>query len=180
MQPRHLTTKNGLPLTIRRAVPSDAPAIIAHVEKVSGESDNLTFGPGEFGITLEQETETLARAAEGDAQLFVVAVIGDQVIGMLNFAAASSRPRRRHIAEFGMGVEAAYWGQGIGGALLDAAIAWARAGGRLTKINLRVRTDNARAIALYVSRGFVMEGTLSRDLRVNGVYFDNHCMGLAL
>jgi RimJ/RimL family protein N-acetyltransferase len=179
MLPRQTTTKHGLPLTIRRGEPSDAAAILAHVEKVSGETENLTFGPGEFDFTEEQEVEMLTRASQGDAHLVLVALIQDKVIGLLNLS-APSRPRRQHVGEFGMDVEAEYWSQGVGGALLDAALTWARAGSRLTKINLRVRVDNTRAIALYASRGFAMEGTLSRDMRVNGVYVDHHCMGLAL
>lgn len=56
---------------------------------------------------------------------------------------------------------------------------WARAS-QVTKINLRVRTDNQRGLALYLSRGFLIEGTLSRQMLIRGEYFDNHCMGLQL
>ena len=41
----------GEELIIRRARPADAAQIIAYVEQVSGETDHLTFGRSEFGVT---------------------------------------------------------------------------------------------------------------------------------
>jgi RimJ/RimL family protein N-acetyltransferase len=64
--------------------------------------------------------------------------------------------------------------------MLDALIEWARGTGIVTKINLRVRTDNRRAIRLYESKEFEIEGTIRRDIRVDGAYFDHHVMGLIL
>jgi ribosomal protein S18 acetylase RimI-like enzyme len=48
-------------------------------------------------------------------------------------------------------------GRGGGRALLDAVIEHARTGGA-HKLELEVWTDNGRAIALYVSAGFEVEG----------------------
>jgi len=79
-----------------------------------------------------------------------------------------------------MTVRKRYWGLGIGSLLLDALIEWAREGGVIKKINLRVRADNGRAIALYQSKGFVNEGTIRKEIFLNGTYFDNHLMGLEL
>ena len=97
----------------------------------------------------------------------------------LNFA-AGKRPRTQHTGEFGMSVRRDDWGLGIGSRLLDALINWARSSGIVTKINLRVRTDNERAMALYRAKGFILEGTISRDLCVNGRYYDHDWMGLEL
>lgn len=73
------------------------------------------------------------------------------------------------VGEFGMSVREESSGRGIGGLLLDALIDWGRRSAIVTKINLRVRTDNERAIHLYESRGFGCEGTISRDFVVEGV-----------
>ena len=63
---------------------------------------------------------------------------------------------------------------------MDTLIGWARAVGSIRKIALRVRTDNARGIALYREKGFVVEGTLRREICVDGAYFDLLYMGLLL
>jgi RimJ/RimL family protein N-acetyltransferase len=65
-------------------------------------------------------------------------------------------------------------------ALLEAMLAWAHAGGVVRKVNLRVRADNVRAIALYERLGFVREGRLTRDLLVDGEFHDTLLMGLAI
>ena len=46
--------KSGEELVIREAAPEDAATLLDFVDQVSRESDYLTFGPGEFGITLER------------------------------------------------------------------------------------------------------------------------------
>lgn len=50
----------------------------------------------------------------------------------------------------------------------------------LTRIELRVRHDNARAISLYEEIGFRLEGTLRGAFIVDGVEHDDQIMGLRL
>lgn len=56
--------------------------------------------------------------------------------------------------ELGMIVDAAHRGRGIGRALLEHAVAWARANGKQA-LTLRVFPDNERARELYLRSGFV-------------------------
>jgi RimJ/RimL family protein N-acetyltransferase len=100
-------------------------------------------------------------------------------MAVLTFS-AGDRPRNRHGGEFGLSVRRSAWGRTIGSLMIDTLIAWAQSSGVITKINLRVRTDHARAIALYKHKGFAIEGTLTRAVRINGQYFDQFWMGLEL
>jgi putative acetyltransferase len=70
-------------------------------------------------------------------------------------------------------------GEGIGAALLDEAIRWARGAG-VEKIVLSVYPSNTAAISLYRRFGFVDEGRLSRQSRRSGGYLDEILMGLWL
>ena len=79
-----------------------------------------------------------------------------------------------------MSVRKQYWGLGIGSLMLDTLIAWAQDTQIVKKINLRVRTDNQRAIRLYERKGFVIEGTSRKEILLDGSYFDHHWMGLEL
>ena len=67
---------------------------------------------------------------------------------------------------------------GLGRRLLEVLIDWARRGGIVRKINLLVRTDNDRAIALYESLGFTVEGRKRRDMLMDGDFHDAFFMGL--
>ena len=79
-----------------------------------------------------------------------------------------------------MSVRKSYWGLGIGSFMLDVLIEWAKGTEIVKKINLRVRTDNQGSISLYERKGFVIEGTIRKDIFVDGKYFDHHWMGLEL
>lgn len=51
-------------INIRKAVSSDAAALIGYLETIGGESDFLTFGQGEFGRSIEEEEKFIENAQE--------------------------------------------------------------------------------------------------------------------
>lgn len=118
MEARSHELKNGCVLLIREAAPEDARAVLCYIEAVSGESDFLTFGPGEFELTETQEEDYLRKCREADNQLYLVGLIDDQLVSALSFS-AGRRPRIRHSGEFGLSVRKSYWGLGIGAFMLD-------------------------------------------------------------
>ncbi len=178
VHPRRYGLIDGDEVLIREATGQDAVQLLEFAEIVCAETDFLSFGPGELGISQSEEVEILDRFHESENQIYLVAILDSRIVGSLHFS-ASSRPRLRHCGEIGMSVLKSYWGRGIGSLLLDELLVWAREN-RITKINLRVRTDNERAIKLYERQGFVREGTIAREFCVQGKYFDHHWMGLEL
>lgn len=179
MGPRKHKLKNGRALLIREAGAEDARAVLDYVEDISGESNFLSFGPGEFELTEAEEAAALREYRDSDNRLYIIGLVDGIIVATLSFS-AGRRPRVRHSGEFGMSVRKRYWGLGIGSAMLDALIDWARGTGIVRKINLRVRTDNRRAIALYRRKGFVVEGRIRREIFLDGEYFDHYWMGLEL
>jgi len=163
-------------LNLREATGDDAAAMLAYVGQVAGESDNLTFGPGDFSYTLDEERSILEASRSATNRLFQLALRDGEIIGVLVFN-AGDRPRLRHVGEFGLSVLKRHWGTGIGGALLDGLIGWAEQGDVVRKINLTVRRDNSAARALYRSRGFVEEGVTTRGMCIDGVFHDLIWMG---
>jgi len=87
------------------------------------------------------------------------------------------RPRSYHVASLGISVHDAYQGQGIGkalmAALIDAADRWLN----ILRIELEVYPDNERAIKLYESFGFVVEGRKRMSAFRDGQYVDTLVMG---
>jgi RimJ/RimL family protein N-acetyltransferase len=179
MEPRTHVLKDGRVLLIRAAAVEDARALLDFSDGVSGESDFLSFGPGEFELTEPQEQEFIRGCLAADNQLFLMGVMDGEVVAVLVFT-GGRRKRIRHCGEFGVSVRKTHWGLGIGSFMLDALIEWARGAGVITKINLRVRTDNERAIQLYERKGFVVEGTLRREMLLDGTYHDHYWMGFLL
>jgi RimJ/RimL family protein N-acetyltransferase len=150
-----------------------------YIDKISYESDNLTFGPGEFGINIEQEEEFIDNISRQNNALFIIAEHDGKIVGNLNFS-SRKRPRIIHTGEFGISILKDYWGEGLGTELISYLIDWSKNSGIIKKINLRVRTDNIPAIHLYKKLGFKVEGTISRDLRINDKFYDTFHMGLEI
>ncbi|MGB3713206.1 MAG: GNAT family protein [Candidatus Promineifilaceae bacterium] len=176
-EPTKHRIQNGRLLEIREAKVQDAEAILEYVERISGESEYLTFGPGEFELSVIEEENYLRNCHQSDNQVYIIGLVGDVIVGSLNFA-AGRRSRVRHSGEFGMSVRKEYWGLGIGSWMLDALIQWAVDGRVVKKINLRVRTDNHQAIHLYERKGFLKEGTIRKEIFLDGRYLDHYWMGL--
>jgi RimJ/RimL family protein N-acetyltransferase len=84
------------------------------------------------------------------------------------------------LAELGMMVDSEWRGRGVGSALMEACIAWARQHGA-HKLVLEVWPHNATATALYRKYGFEQEGRFRRHYRRrNGELWDAVRMGLVL
>ena len=99
-----------------------------------------------------------------------VALDGEQLVGWCDVV-PKTHESLRHSGVLGMGVAATHRSQGIGSRLMDTTLEAASANG-LSRIELTVRADNQPAIALYARKGFKLEGTLRRYLRVDGEWFD--------
>ena len=63
---------------------------------------------------------------------------------------------------------------------MEAALRWARAGGILKRIELKVYARNTAAIHLYQKYGFEIEGTRRRAIFQGGQYLDDLIMSLLL
>lgn len=100
-----------------------------------------------------------------------VAISEGKVVGWCDIASLH-RPVFVHSGSLGIGVLEQYRGQGIGEALMRAAIAKAQDRG-LQRIELTVREHNKPAIALYEKMGFQVEGLHRNAVRIGGEY-ENH------
>ena len=70
----------------------------------------------------------------------------------------------RHRGSFGISVDRAWWGLGIGRALTEACIECAKAAG-FSQLELEVVAANTAALRLYESVGFVEYGRNPRGFR---------------
>jgi RimJ/RimL family protein N-acetyltransferase len=99
-----------------------------------------------------------------------VAEAPNGVVGRLSIA-RDRGPYSSHVAELGLMVAANARRQGIGTALMEEAVKWARGSG-ITKLELTVFPHNEPAIALYRKLGFREEGLLRRRYFIQDRYID--------
>ncbi|MEZ0536694.1 GNAT family N-acetyltransferase [Caldicellulosiruptoraceae bacterium PP1] len=133
-----------------------------------------------LGITSERFERTvdfLKNLSEND-HLFVAEVQEDQtrkVVGLVGLHVNRS-PRLRHSAAIGIMVHKNYQGKGIGKALMKTVLDLADNWLMLKRIELGVFADNERAIKLYKSLGFEIEGLKKYAAIRNGTYADEYIM----
>ncbi len=169
----------GSELLIREAHPDDSEEIISYVNQVGGETDFLTFTKGEFTKTVEEERSILQSYLDVENQIYLVAVVDNKIIGLLNLA-AKQKPRLRHVGEMGVSVLKDFWGLGIGRLLVESLLQWAYCNPIIKKINLLVVENNLRAIELYKRIGFKEEGRFVNDFYLDDAYYDGITMGIWL
>ena len=173
---------SNAPLRIRRAVPNDATALIAYVKEVCAQEDvDLPLEPDEFTHTIEEERKVLEDAANSKNCVFLVAEADGRIVGMCH-ASGGKRRATRHAVTIGITGHRDYRDRGIGTALLEALIDWAKRTGVVKRIELFVYARNARAIHVYQKLGFVTEArrrNSARDRRT-GELIDDLVMALLL
>lgn len=84
--------------------------------------------------------------------------------------------RRAHAASIGIAVDPAQRGKGVGTALMDALIQLGAQWYGIKRFELKVLTENQRAIQLYERFGFEVEATHREFTQREGRYVDAYSM----
>lgn len=154
---------------IVRAQAEDAAALLDYLKIVGGETDNLSFGAEGVPLDVEAEKAYLGVQAQSQDNIQLLAKANGEIIG----TASLNRKQRRmgHRAEFGISLKKAWWGCGAAFALMERILALAREN-EVEEVNLEVRSDNKRAIALYERFGFRKLCTFPGFFKINGELID--------
>ena len=156
--------KDGRECLLRNATEQDAPVVMEIYARTHGETDYLASYEDENSFTLEQERAFLKAREESPREIFLLAEIDGRAVGTAGLDLLGTKEKVRHRAGFGISVLRGYWGLGIGRALLRTCVERAKSAG-YAQLELDVVADNARAVALYESEGFVEYGRNPRGFR---------------
>jgi ribosomal protein S18 acetylase RimI-like enzyme len=151
-------------IEIRAARPDDVAALAA--------IDAVTWTTATSPAGVPTEPRPFFHADE-DPTDTVVAELDGVVVGYAKLRNPLLVPSHAHVLEInGLAVDPGVAGQGIGRALVEAAVAEAeRRGAR--KVSLRVLGTNSAARRLYARCGFVEEGVLRAEFLLDGRYVDD-------
>ena len=157
----------ALSVRIRDATPDDAPAIARVYNQ----------GIEDRTATLETELRSAEEragwlASHGPRHPVLLAVDpGGAVLGRGSLNRFNPRAAYDHVADFSVFVEREMRGRGVGGALLDALEARARAIG-YHKMVLAAFATNVPGTRLYERRGFATVGTYHEQGMLDGRWVD--------
>jgi RimJ/RimL family protein N-acetyltransferase len=143
---------------VRPAEPGDAEPLVRLAEAVSAEPGGwLITKDGEWRSVGEERRYLKAVRRYPHAAVFVAERSADRaIVGRLSLA-RDTHPASSHVADLGLMVASDSRRRGVGWALLEAAVEWARGAG-IRKLELHVFPWNEPAIQLYEKFGFEHEG----------------------
>ncbi|MBR0718767.1 GNAT family N-acetyltransferase [Bradyrhizobium liaoningense] len=161
-------------ITIRLLTQADAPLY----RQIRLEA--LAANPEAFASTLERERDMpVAWFEERLATSEVFGAFSEQkLVGFAGFRRQDGTKIAHKAVLWGMYVQPAARGVGVGKSLVEAVVAHAAA--RVEQLQLTVVSENAGALRLYESAGFVAYGREVQGLKQNGRYFDEILMTLFL
>lgn len=142
--------------------------------------EGLEHHPCAFAAAHDEELgQSAADAAERLAQQAVFGgFLGDTLVGVAGFATPALVKKMHKGLLWGVYVQAAVRGQGLGRALVSRVIDHARA--RVAQLHAAVATENTIACGLYRDLGFTTYGIEPRALKVGDRYRDQELMVLML
>ena len=164
-------------VVIRSARPEDAAALVELGAAVGSEDGGWLLSSDGWRSAADERRYLRALKRYADAAVYV-AVDGEDVVGRLSLA-RDPNPASRHVADLGLMVAASHRRRGIGRALLEQAVQWARAAD-VRKLELHVFPWNEAAIVLYERFGFEREGLRRGHYNRGGEDLDAILMGYAV
>ncbi len=150
------------PITVEPARDADAQAILELHRAVLAEGQWFITHLDEFTGSRYAKLRQVRDLRDHPSGLFLVARVEGALVGFLTLSPGFLR-RMAHAVKLEIVVQPDHRGLGVGRALMDEAMAWARACPGVHKVGLSVFDDNERAIALYRVWGFVEEGRRERE-----------------
>ncbi|MCR4706713.1 MAG: GNAT family N-acetyltransferase [Clostridiales bacterium] len=154
---KSITLKDGRQCVLRNGTERDGEAALQNFRLTHEQTDYLLSYPDESDMTAEQEAQFLKERTESEDEIEILAEIDETLVGMAGIGCVGRKEKVRHRASFGISLDRAYWGLGIGRALTEACIECARAAG-YAQLELEVVAENKRAVALYKRAGFMEYG----------------------
>ena len=154
---------------IRRAAPADAAALVALAREVGAEPEGWLISTSEWRGAADERRYLRSLRRSQDAAVFV-AEGPEGIVGRLSVG-RDPHPASAHVADLGLMVAKGHRRRGIGRALLEQAVEWAR-GANVSKLELHVFPYNGPAIQLYDAFGFRREGYRERHYSRDGDLVD--------
>ncbi len=156
--------KDGSTCTLRNGTAGDGQALLDIFNLTHAQTDFLLTYPEESTHTAQQEADYLMQKTESADEIELLAELEGKVVGSAGIGCFARREKTRHRASFGISVDKAFWGLGIGRALTEACIECAKTAGYV-QLELEAVADNEKALALYRSVGFTEYGRNPKGFR---------------
>lgn len=168
--------KDGRSVDVRPLTKADASAAQRFFVKIGEQTIFTNQYPGQP----VKDAEQLAAQYENKRFFHLGAFDGSELVGhIFGGIPKLDHPWLGRTCRFGLMILDGYKRQGIGGFLIDQMEMWAK-DKKMHRIEASVRCQNSAAIALYLKKGFVIEGRAKETAFINGVWHDEYLIAKLL
>jgi RimJ/RimL family protein N-acetyltransferase len=177
-EPAQKILKNGKAVVLREATKKDATQLLNILKQHIAAGEYLITTSDEFTSAKQQQKNWIESIQDSRNGILLVAVYNNEIIGNIDIK-GEPRKKIRHNGMLGIGVLKEWQTSGVGTALMESAIQWAKASLTLENIWLHVFSTNNVAIHLYKKFGFVEVAIQKEYIKeIDGIYRDNILMKL--
>ncbi|MGV0167807.1 GNAT family N-acetyltransferase [Furfurilactobacillus sp. WILCCON 0119] len=141
---------------IRPVTVADAATVLSLLAALQKESTTFTADERLAELTETEEAAQLTAISNSTINHLMVADYGGQLIGIGSIIAKDNA-----VAEIGVAVLKDYWNEGLGSALMEEMLYWAKTASELTHIVLTVQLENTYAKRLYRNLGFKVTNSMT-------------------
>ena len=149
---KKILLKDGREAILKSPCVSDAEKMLAYIITSCGETEFLSRYPEEWSLTVAQEEAWVRRVREDPNTMTITCYVDGDIAGNceINFR---TEKKTAHRATVAIALLQAYWGLGIGSAMLAELIKEAERK-NVQIVELDVVEGNTRALRLYEKIGF--------------------------
>jgi RimJ/RimL family protein N-acetyltransferase len=162
--------KSGQAVTVIEANKDDAVAIKNIVNSVASEK---------YYVVPERSREDwdeAIREIKNRKGLIIIAQANEKTVGMAHLVRGKFE-KNKHVAFLGIIISKEFRRIGVGTAMMNYIMEWAKKQKGLEKISLTAFSTNETAINLYRTFGFETEGTSKKQYKIEGKHIDEIIMG---
>ena len=171
--PKTITLRDGARITLRSANADDAGIMLRYRREVVAASPFVLTVPQDIAaLTAEEQAASLTKFEADACSLMLLALDAEKLVGASSLM-GSDRLKKRHTADYGAAIAEPWRGKGLGRAMLEILVDWAKANPELLRLTLDVMAHNTRARKMYELAGFRECGHERRAYRqLDGAFAD--------
>lgn len=161
-------------MIIREVLLEDAERYLQMLKILDEQTNFLMFEPGERKTTLEDQKNIIKYNIENEIPMFLMEVEG-KIVGFLKGVRYKCN-RMNYNLHIALGILSSHRGKGGGKALMNKVDEWSQSK-NIKRIELTVVCANEKAVNLYKSMGFEIEGIKRSSFRLDNEFVDQYYMG---
>ncbi len=163
--------KSGNSIKIRVAKVADAQNLLDLKRSYIKNTTSIPLQLVEYPNDLNKELSIIEQYLSSSNSILLIAEFDNEAIGNIDLT-GNVRSKLSHTAMIGMGIKEEWRNQGLGRALIESVLDWAKNHSELKLIWLDVYASNELGYNLYKNTGFIVSGIIKDFFKEEHGYND--------